>query len=312
MLSTACWILRLTLAGQCLGVAVQLLLGTYESEADVYGLLFFDLNWPEATALAVEDFGTWAFLAAGAAIVIVPLALTLTKQRTGPVHTTGIWLQILALAWIALWQATLSGLHVWRGGSFMVEWTIAAHAVRIFSPLALIMLLRGHSDADGSHRVLPAEWILRLATAATFAVHGLEAFRLNPHFVDLLIGSARLLPDGEISQSATTPVLRVIGVVDGFVAVLIIFVRSRTLAAYMAFWGLVTACSRMTAGGAAGLSLTFDDTLIRLANGGAPLALLALWSGEARSRISIDGKDTEPGETSSRKDTSHDHVSENV
>jgi len=293
-LTTACWILRFVVALQCVGLAVILLLGTYETEADIYGLLYFDLEWPEAAALAVEDAGTWAYLAAG--LLVVPLgavsAVAGTKSRF--VAAGSLWLQILCLVWVAAWHMIVSGLHAWRGGAFMVEWAVGAHAVRIFVPLALIMLLLAQSREQASRYTSLGQWILRLATAATFAVHGLEAIRLNPSFVDLLIGSADHLLGIAVSESTTTPVLITIGVVDLVLAALIVAIRSKTLAAYMSFWGIATACSRMTAAGLAGLALAYPETLIRAANGGAPLALLVLWYGYSAVTIQATKKAPTP------------------
>ena len=267
---------------------MKLLWGEYETESDVYGWLFFDLGWLEETSLRVEDAGTIAFFTCGLSILVLPLLGRSLSAKSSRWNQLLFGLQILCLPWIALWQGAHSLLHAWRGGSFMAEWAVAAHAVRIFTPLALIAFLVAKRDAkpiDGL--VVMGDWILRLAVAATFITHGVEAIRLNPAFVDLLIGSANNLLGWAMSQSTATIMLYVIGVIDIALAVALLARRWRSVAGYLAFWGIVTACSRVTAAGLVGFAAAYPETLIRAANGGAPLALLILYFGLAAQRRAV-------------------------
>ena len=177
----------------------------------------------------------------------------------------------------------------------MAEWAIAAHAVRIFSPVALVALLcaGGESDASGRSTII-GEWLLRLAIVATFVTHGVEAIRLNPAFVDLLIGSAENLLG--LTQTVTNVLLYIIGAIDIVLAVLLLGTRWRWVPAYLAFWGFVTACSRITAAGLIGFAFAYPETLIRAANGGAPLALFILCCAAARSNRSSPAPKSRPQE----------------
>ena len=170
----------------------------------------------------------------------------------------------------------------------MAEWAVAAHAARILSPIALIALLFARDNSRSSQRWLTAgQWLLRWAIVATFVTHGVEAIRLNPAFVDLLIGSADNLLGLALSQSFTNILLYLIGAVDILMAVLLICTRWRWVAGYLAFWGFVTACSRITAAGLIGFASAYPETLIRAANGGAPLALLILCWAAAPSAFPV-------------------------
>ena len=209
--------------------------------------------------------------------MFLPLALVPLARKLSALDYASVALQVICLVWIALWQAAISTLHAYRGGSFMAEWAIAAHAVRIFTPVALITLLCVRNDSNFSRRFLFAgDWILRWAVVATFVTHGVEAIRLNPAFVDLLIGSANNLLGLTLPQTAANVMLYIIGAIDVILAGLLIFTRWRWVPGYLAFWGFVTACSRVTAAGLIGFAAAYPETLIRAANGGAPLALLLL------------------------------------
>ena len=128
----------------------------------------------------------------------------------------------------------------------------------------------------GKRCALIGDWMLRLATAATFIVHGVEAIRLNPAFIDLLIGSAGNLLWMSLSESTATILLYAIGIIDIVLAILLLCTRWRWIPWYLALWGFITACSRITAAGLIGLASAYPETLIRVANGGVPLAIAIL------------------------------------
>lgn len=258
---------------------MKLLWGSYEVESDIYGLLYFDLEWAEELAFRIEDIGTLICFACGMLIMLAPMVGGCLAAKSTTLDRTSTALQIVCLIWIALWQMTISTLHAYRGGGFMAEWSIAAHATRIFSPLALMALLCVRSESNSSSPYpIVGDWILRWAIVVTFVTHGVEAIRLNPAFVDLLIGSASNLLWLTLSESVANIMLYIIGAIDVILAGLLIFMRWRWVPAYLAFWGFVTACSRITAAGLIGFASAYPETLIRAANGGAPLALFILCS----------------------------------
>ena len=67
--------------------------------------------------------------------------------------------------------------------------------------------------------------------------------------------------------------MAIIGAMDVAVALTFLSSRHRGIAAWMVCWGLLTAFSRTLAYGIDG----YHMSLIRIANGGAPLAVLVFW-----------------------------------
>ena len=148
------------------------------------------------------------------------------------------------------------------------------HAVRFVAPVVLLVFGTGRCS------YLKLEWLLRIAIASTFIGHGQAAYWLKPGFVDLIIGTMDtfLGDDWRLAgqrESFALVMLPWIGRLDFLLAALILipFKRLRTVALWMAIWGLVTAVSRVTAFGWE----RWPDILIRMANGGLPLLLWLEW-----------------------------------
>ena len=109
-----------------------------------------------------------------------------------------------------------------------------------------------------------------MAIASTFAAHGYEATRLNPRFVDLILAADRNLFRLGIDQAGAESILRCIGVHDIALALVVLAGRfTPRVLLWMAFWGVVTACSRVVLGGPGAI----HHAVIRAANGGLPLVL---------------------------------------
>lgn len=161
------------------------------------------------------------------------------------------------------------------GGAPFVEWVYFTNALRYALPLALGIFLM--SEKPWSARA--TSWLLRIALAVVFAFHGLEAIQQHPRFIDFLIGSASKLTGLRISESAAVFLLKIIGGVDLFVAALLLVKRWPALLAWLCFWSLLTALSRITTYG----FMSFPETLIRSSHIIAPLAIYALsrWEGNA-------------------------------
>lgn len=92
-----------------------------------------------------------------------------------------------------------------------------------------------------------AIWILKIAIAATFAGHGIEALFTYAEFVDYILAFFQLIrfPIREVSAAT---ILHVIGTIDVLLAHHVIFYnpqRNKWVLRYMMAWGLITALSRI-------------------------------------------------------------------
>jgi len=222
----------------------------WHQPSTVNGVLFIELEQSEELARLVDRGAALLLALAGAAVA-------LRGSRLGALF-------------IALWLLALAVAKTVGGGTAFSHLALPAQAVRFAAPLCLVLL------ASGAPR--GAEILLRLAAAATFAVHGWEALQHTPAFLDLLILSSSNLLDTRLSEATARHLLTVIGWLDLAVAAAVLLRRWRLVAAYMALWGAVTLSSRVTAHG---LSL-WPEACIRAANAGAPLALWFLWRGFSR------------------------------
>jgi len=179
------------------------------------------------------------------------------------------------LLFSAAWMVAVS-FAIWTNpGSTVDDLAPIAHAVRVAAPLGLIFLLprSGEKLTLGIARTSIALWILLLGAAATFVAHGLEALQHYGRFVDLIIGSAKTWLGWNVSQSNAENLLTAIGIHDLLLAALLLLRRWRWVAGWMALWGFITAFSRVTSTGGA----DWHQSLIRIANGGVPLALFLAW-----------------------------------
>lgn len=167
--------------------------------------------------------------------------------------------------------AAMAVFGVVVGGYAFSSLTPGAHALRIATPLALGMIAWGScfgrlhgQDVDLSRRLLV------LAASVVFAVHGVEALLQHPAFTDYIIATVDRFLGLEWDESTTFYILCIIGIVDLAVAFLVLFRRTRKLLVWMAFWGLVTALSRVTAYGME----AYIEVLLRAPHFLIPLALL--------------------------------------
>ena len=209
--------------------------------------LWLDLGWSEGIAESVVGTLAWVGLAAA-------LALWFRGTRAARIAACylGLWIGLQAIA-----AMVADPVHAWR--------IPAAQATRYLTPIALLLLWRP------SRRGATA--LLRVAAAATFLAHGLEALQHEAAFVDYLIIAGRDLLGTEPTIDAVHDTLFAIGIVDLAVAVAILSTRWRAVALYMAFWGLITAASRIVhSGGGA-----WHAAALRLPNAGVPLALWLLF-----------------------------------
>ncbi|MFO1053517.1 MAG: fibronectin type III domain-containing protein [Planctomycetota bacterium] len=235
---TAILVLRIATAITCLGTVARWL--PYDSP--LFGFLYYDHGLlGESTAAGLDD----------AVLVMLALAGLLVLSawmRLGAALASAI---LLVLALAATATATRNAQYV-----------LLEEATRFLAPLALCLPTR--RGASGA--------VLTIAVSATFLGHGLAALSLNPHFIDLLIGSARRVFGATLPQNAAEQTLIVIGVVDIACVAALLSTRARAVAVWMTCWGLITALSRMTYGGLA----QWPETALRALNAAAPLAIVML------------------------------------
>jgi len=262
------WTLRITVAVQCLGnwrwlaqIGESPLLSWMISPIDVGGL-----NWQEATGLAVQQATGWLALAAGVWVLLRPCAAVL-----GPLAL----LQLLLA--VAMWRTGYGYAMqaAWLSPQGTALFPLASQSARIVAPLALLLLDPWQAERPLSQRRIRLAMRLLLAAAVVvFLSHGIEAWQLYPVFIDLLIGTSGRLFGFSLSQSSAESMLSIIGVFDIFVAVACLFSRLRGVLWWMAFWGGVTALSRVTA---FGWELTWHDAATRMPHLGVPLAMVLYW-----------------------------------
>lgn len=178
------------------------------------------------------------------------------------------WLYLLPAAWLLL-NAHAVALN---GGKAYAHLAIPAHATRWMLPIALCLLnvMKGCIKPK-PHWILHTNWMLRIACASTFVIHGWEAFQLHPGFQDLIYVTWGYIGP-EPSADTIHILLRVIGLMDGMMAMSVLLVHSPKTLYWMALWGLITALSRP-------LTMGFEawpELAMRLANAAVPMFIIAL------------------------------------
>lgn len=252
-LTIAGWLLRFAVLGFSIGIAATIF-GKLGSGLN--GYFFLEHGIPHGDIAPVERWVAVALVAVACAAFLRP-------------HW-GFLLPIAALIFLEAWA------RVFNGGAPFSEWTIYAYGLRIAAPLALAMLF-----STELHRWLGARlalqgtgWVLRIAIAIVFTIHGIEAFLGHPRFIDYIIGTSWNLFGYDIAESTTRIIMQVIGVVDILVAAAVIIRPVRPVLYWMAFWGFITALSRVTT---FGFSHHYE-VLVRFSHFLAPLALLLILS----------------------------------
>jgi hypothetical protein len=239
------WILRIAIAIGALGLAARWL----PSSSAIAGLLYLDHGWLGEGAAEAVDNGVFVVLAAAG-------LLTLTPRKRPALLIAGLLALLVSIA-TALRDAA---------------WPVIVpveQAVRYVAPLGLWLWF----DRDGRPRPdldAMVVFLLRCGVAATFVGHGLEALHHNARFLDLVFAASRRCLGTPLAQANAEALLTAIGVVDLIVAALLVVVRWRAVAAWMAFWGAVTAASRMVHSGMG----AWPETALRALNCGGPFALV--------------------------------------
>jgi hypothetical protein len=258
-------------------------------ELDRPAACFDRVRWLLGAAIAATAIGMTAatFRGDGTAInAFLFLTGELSHVAAARVERTAMSL-VLLLSFAALFRphwalllpvggyALAEALARWHElGYAFSEWAVSAQAPRYLTPLALVLLLAGVRREGGIGASLRAGgiWILRVAIAVVFAVHGLEALKAHPGFIDFIISSGANVLGMRISEGGALHALEIIGVIDMAVALAILVRPHPAVLWWAAFWGLVTALSRVTANGIGG----YPDVLVRSTHVLVPVALWLL------------------------------------
>jgi hypothetical protein len=261
-LPSAILLLRISLLLMALGYYVAL---TTRAGSHFGSIALFKFGVPHDTILAWEH---------GIARLLVVLAI-FTWFRFG------CWAALLM--GLVIMAESVAG--VFAGGFPFFEHTPWAWALRFGAPFGLAAWM-WKRNPQPQWTIRGGDWVLRLAIAAVFAIHGLEAFWKHPQFIDLFIGSANAA-GCEIRELAVVRTLVVIAVVDLAVAAMVLVWPRTPLLIWCACWGLVTALSRPMAYGFA----SYPEVLIRAPHYLAPLALMALHAAGNRRSFESTAKD---------------------
>ncbi|HVR36897.1 MAG TPA: hypothetical protein VMS21_13700, partial [Methylomirabilota bacterium] len=267
----AIWLLGVAVVITCAGMTAATWRGDGTS---INSFLFLELGWSHEAAGRYERL---------AMVIVLMLSVCgMIRPR---------WVLLLPVAVYGFLEA-LAGWH--QGGYPFSEWTPAARAPAYLAPVVLVLLYeaRGRSDPAGQWRRVIAEWLMRVAMASVFLVHGLEAFRLHPRFVDLILSSSWSLTGLRWSEADAATLLRVIGVLDIALAISLVIRPWRVVLAWMAFWAGLAAASRMTAHGWG----AYPEFLVRATYVMVPLALWAMVYGTPRWRGGGSRQPSAPGE----------------
>lgn len=244
---TADWLLRAAIVLFALGLARGLFTRVGSSIGSI-ALLHWDI--PHTTILLGEKIG--------AAVVLVA-ALSLLIRPT-----------VVALLVVAVPVFTEAVVALKAGGSHFFELTPYAHALRYVTPLALIPLIAnaGFFGTPETRRNTSA-WLLRVATATVFIIHGYEAWNLHPYFIDFVITAANGMLGTDMYEATAVTILKIIAIVDFIAAICLLVKPSWPLLGWLAFWGLVTALARPVTLG----FLSYPEVLLRASHVLAPLTI---------------------------------------
>lgn len=245
------WCLRISVAGQCIAAARN----AWFASSEVNGWLFMKAGLPESVASLTDQIAAGLLVAVAVTVIFRPIRALLFFN--------------------AAWMAAISFAVYSNPGTTVDVLAPISHAVRVAAPLglALLPLHAGEELNCGATKTTLALWVLLLGAAATFTAHGIEALQHFGRFVDLIIGSAKQWLGWSVSQATAEQLLTVIGIQDILLALMLLSRRWRWVAGWMAIWGLSTALSRVTTMGGG----SWHQSLIRIANGGVPLALFLGW-----------------------------------
>lgn len=231
----------LAAAAATMGIGMAML---FRTGTAVGSRLFMNEEVAHATTRRIEH---------GLAIITALAVLALLPRATRAAGAAVLFVLAALLAWASMDQ---------RGVPFS-EWALPAHAMRMAAPLALLWWCAGaHTFA----RARSVRWLVQAAIVTVFVVHGLEAVRAHPWFVDLTISGVRATLGLAVPQHTVERLLLAVGLLD-LAAAAALLLGVRAAAWYMAVWGTFTALLRVLAYGNGALA----EMVVRLPHGLLPL-----------------------------------------
>ncbi len=111
----------------------------------------------------------------------------------------------------------------------------------------------------------PLEWVLRIGVFGTFFGHGIWALTIKQGWFKYFTGIG-------IAESAIPTLLILIGIMDIFVSILVLWKPYRFILIWATIWAFITALIRPITAGF--FTIAFADFIERAANFMLPLALL--------------------------------------
>ncbi len=244
------------------------LFGDGSESLDVEGPVYSEEERTEAVSII---FHIDSFIAAALFILSLLLFLPKVLEKYRLYHL---------LIPISLWLLCLSLGSMLNGGKKYSELAILAHATRWGLPL--VLWLAFYCRAKGidflKNKVLYFTAIL--CCSLTFAVHGWEAYNLNPPFQDLIYRFASMVGIS-VPESVNFGILKAVGCMDLLLAASILFLHKPKIFLWMAFWGLITAFSRP-------LTMGFDawpEFAMRIANCALPFGLFLIFKTQKQAVV---------------------------
>jgi hypothetical protein len=247
--------LRVVVAVQCWGMAAARLHLDRDTNTGRFLQAIYEI--PAARVDQLETYAAYALIVSG--------LLTLVRPS---------WAVLLP---VSGWLLAETAAGLWHDSSTATILEAGTHGVRIVVPIALLLVdywppsLRPTLSFCRTTVIL-----LQLGIAVTYTAYGLVAmhqFRNGGPMVDLIVQSVQKVWQRTLEPASVQQTLAVIGAVDIGAAFVILTSRSRTCALWLTAWGVLTASLYFLALGVQG----YHESLMRVADGGAPLAVLLFW-----------------------------------
>lgn len=247
--------LRVVIAIQCWGYAAGHL--HQQRPFALLDMLQSAYTWPEDQLATFADYAAYVLIGYGLVTLFRPT-----------------W---LVLAPLAAWQTGMAVANIVVEQGMLASLEVVEQAVRFTVPTALLLIDFWPPRIKPTLSFcLMSVGLLRIATVGTLLAQGILALYQYQHggeLVEVLILSGKNLFTKTIDPGQAKQALVVMGVLEIAIAVSLISSRNRLVAFGVVVWQLLAASSWTFAFGLQG----YDITLIRIAESGAPLAMLIFW-----------------------------------
>lgn len=124
-----------------------------------------------------------------------------------------------------------------------------AQAMRLGSPIVLLFFIARPLMTENSGHLKRIFLITCVISMSTFVTHGWEAIHHHPKFIQLISGTTDRIFHLNVAEDTILFILTLIGITDIVTGFSIVLYPQRYVALWMAFWGFITAMSRVTAFG---------------------------------------------------------------